>query len=119
MCLHTHMLSVNFVSSQQATPCPCFSFYGGGGQTCVIPELKAVEGGEGAPFLNTSDISEVKVSGQASPHVGLSPHVISLAWRTARMVKGRASGKSVSVYNFKTAGSLLITNAFFDPLFFG
>lgn len=106
------MLSVNFVSSQQATPCPCFSFYGGR-QTCVIPELKAVEGGEGAaPFLNASDINEVKVSGQVSTHVGLSPHVISLAWRTARMVKGRASGKCVSVYKFKTAGSLLIINAF-------
>lgn len=106
------MLSVNFVSSQQATPCPCFSFYGGR-QTCVIPELKAVEGGEGAaPFLNTSDISEVKVSGQVSTHVALSPHVISLAWRTARMVKGRASGKCVSAYKFKTADSLLIINAF-------
>lgn len=44
-------------------PAPAFHFMGGR-QTCVIPELKAAEGGEGAaPFPNTADISEVKVSG--------------------------------------------------------
>lgn len=78
-CLCAHVLSVNFVSSQQAvTPCRCFLFHGGR-CACVIPAKEAVKPGEGTVLSleGEAEMSEVKTPGQVSAHVAQNTSAVS------------------------------------------